>query len=114
MTQGFIGADASGTTTTLGRGGSDYSAALIGEALDAVQINIWTDVTGIFTTDPRITDQARALTEISFNEAAELATFGAKVLHPSTLIPAMRKNIPVFVGSSREPDAGGTMVRNQT
>jgi len=114
VTQGFIGADASGSTTTLGRGGSDYSAALIGEALGAAQINIWTDVTGIFTTDPRITDQARALTEISFNEAAELATFGAKVLHPSTLIPAMRKNIPVFVGSSREPDAGGTMVRNQT
>ncbi|NRA83588.1 MAG: lysine-sensitive aspartokinase 3 [Gammaproteobacteria bacterium] len=114
VTQGFIGADASGQTTTLGRGGSDYSAALLGEALGAAQINIWTDVTGIFTTDPRITDQARALSEISFNEAAELATFGAKVLHPSTLVPAMRTNIPVFVGSSRDPQAGGTMVRNRT
>lgn len=114
VTQGFIGADPSGATTTLGRGGSDYSAALLGEALNARQIDIWTDVTGIFTTDPRITDQARALKEISFNEAAEMATFGAKVLHPSTLIPAMRKNIPVFVGSSREPDAGGTIVRNET
>lgn len=114
VTQGFIGSDATGATTTLGRGGSDYSAALLGEAINASQINIWTDVTGIFTTDPRITSQAYALNEISFNEAAEMATFGAKVLHPSTLIPAMRKNIPVFVGSSREPGAGGTIVRNQT
>lgn len=113
VTQGFIGADADGTTTTLGRGGSDYTAALLGEALAAQCIQIWTDVTGIFTTDPRITDQARALTEVSFSEAAELATFGAKVLHPSTLIPAMRHDIPVFVGSSREPDKGGTLVRNQ-
>jgi len=114
VTQGFIGADAQGRTTTLGRGGSDYSAALLGEAVAAEQINIWTDVTGIFTTDPRITSQAYALEEISFNEAAEMATFGAKVLHPSTLIPAMRQNIPVFVGSSRDPSAGGTMVRNET
>ncbi|NRA69840.1 MAG: lysine-sensitive aspartokinase 3 [Gammaproteobacteria bacterium] len=114
VTQGFIGADPSGATTTLGRGGSDYSAALLGEALGAEQINIWTDVSGIFTTDPRITDQARAIEEISFNEAAEMATFGAKVLHPSTLVPAMRKNIPVFVGSTLNPQAGGTIVRNQT
>mgnify|MGYP000548378644 CR=1 FL=1 len=114
VTQGFIGSDESGATTTLGRGGSDYSAALLGEAIGAAQINIWTDVTGIFTTDPRITSQAYALEEISFNEAAEMATFGAKVLHPSTLIPAMRKNIPVFVGSSREPHAGGTLVLNET
>jgi len=114
VTQGFIGADNQGRTTTLGRGGSDYSAALLGEAIAAEQINIWTDVTGIFTTDPRITSQAYALEEISFNEAAEMATFGAKVLHPSTLIPAMRQNIPVFVGSSRDPGAGGTIVRNET
>jgi len=114
VTQGFIGADEHGVTTTLGRGGSDYSAALLGEAINGSQINIWTDVTGIFTTDPRITSQAYALKEISFNEAAEMATFGAKVLHPSTLIPAMRKNIPVFVGSSRDPSAGGTIVRNET
>ncbi|MDP2561842.1 lysine-sensitive aspartokinase 3 [Psychrobium sp. 1_MG-2023] len=114
VTQGFIGSNSQGETTTLGRGGSDYSAALLGEAINAAQINIWTDVTGIFTTDPRITNQAYALEEISFNEAAEMATFGAKVLHPSTLIPAMRKNIPVFVGSSRDPQAGGTIVRNET
>jgi len=114
VTQGFIGSDATGATTTLGRGGSDYSAALLGEAINAAQINIWTDVSGIFTTDPRITSQAYALKEISFNEAAEMATFGAKVLHPSTLIPAMRKNIPVFVGSSRDPQAGGTLVLNET
>lgn len=114
VTQGFIGANEQGQTTTLGRGGSDYSAALLGEAINGEQIDIWTDVTGIFTTDPRITSQAYALEEISFNEAAEMAIFGAKVLHPSTLIPAMRQNIPVFVGSSRDPDAGGTIVRNET
>ncbi|WP_435276590.1 lysine-sensitive aspartokinase 3 [Psychrobium sp. nBUS_13] len=114
VTQGFIGCDTQGNTTTLGRGGSDYSAALLGEATHCSQIDIWTDVTGIFTTDPRITAQAYALEEISFNEAAEMATFGAKVLHPSTLIPAMRCNIPVFVGSSRAPESGGTIVRNET
>lgn len=114
VTQGFIGSDTQGDTTTLGRGGSDYSAALLGEATYCSQIDIWTDVTGIFTTDPRITAQAYALEEISFNEAAEMATFGAKVLHPSTLIPAMRCNIPVFVGSSRAPESGGTIVRNET
>ena len=114
VTQGFIGSDDAGNTTTLGRGGSDYSAALLGEATHCSQIDIWTDVTGIFTTDPRITAQAYALEEISFNEAAEMATFGAKVLHPSTLIPAMRCNIPVFVGSSRAPESGGTIVRNET
>lgn len=114
VTQGFIGSDEHGQTTTLGRGGSDYSAAILGEATRCSQIDIWTDVTGIFTTDPRITSQAYALDEISFNEAAEMATFGAKVLHPSTLVPAMRQNIPVFVGSSRDPQAGGTLVRNET
>lgn len=111
VTQGFIGRDGLGNTTTLGRGGSDYSAALLGEALGATGVDIWTDVVGIFTTDPRITDSARPLAEISFGEAAEMATFGAKVLHPATLIPAMRCNIPVFVGSSREPEAGGTHIR---
>ena len=111
VTQGFIGQDDDGNTTTLGRGGSDYSAALIAEALDADDLSIWTDVVGIFTTDPRITDQARAIKEISFGEAAEMATFGAKILHPATLIPAMRKNIPVFVGSSKEPEKGGTLIK---
>lgn len=111
VTQGFIGQDEQGYTTTLGRGGSDYSAALLAEALDADNLSIWTDVVGIFTTDPRITDQARAINEISFGEAAEMATFGAKILHPATLIPAMRKNIPVFVGSSKEPEKGGTRIQ---
>ena len=111
VTQGFIGQDGLGETTTLGRGGSDYSAALLAEALNATNLAIWTDVVGIFTTDPRITDQARSIKEISFGEAAEMATFGAKILHPATLIPAMRQNIPVFVGSSKEPEKGGTQIR---
>ncbi|WP_093328346.1 lysine-sensitive aspartokinase 3 [Thalassotalea agarivorans] len=111
VTQGFIGRDGLGNTTTLGRGGSDYSAALLAEALNADNLAIWTDVVGIFTTDPRITAQARAIDEISFGEAAEMATFGAKILHPATLIPAMRCNIPVFVGSSKEPERGGTRIQ---
>jgi len=113
VTQGFIGQDGLGETTTLGRGGSDYSAALLAEALNAESLAIWTDVVGIFTTDPRITEQARAIKEISFGEAAEMATFGAKILHPATLIPAMRQNIPVFVGSSKEPKKGGTHIKKQ-
>lgn len=111
VTQGFIGQDECEYTTTLGRGGSDYSAALLAEALHANDLAIWTDVVGIFTTDPRITDQARSIKEISFGEAAEMATFGAKILHPATLIPAMRQNIPVFVGSSKEPEKGGTRIQ---
>lgn len=113
VTQGFIGADEFEQTTTLGRGGSDYSAALLAEALKAHTVQIWTDVVGIFTTDPRLTDQARCIREISFDEAAEMATFGAKVLHPATLLPAMRQNIAVFVGSSREPAAGGTWIARE-
>lgn len=114
VTQGFIGADAQGRTTTLGRGGSDYSAALLGEALGATSIEIWTDVPGIYTTDPRLVVHARPIPEISFAEAAEMATFGAKVLHPSTLQPAVRSDIPVFVGSSKDPAAGGTWIRAKT
>ena len=113
VTQGFVGQDSHGHTTTLGRGGSDYSAALLTEALAGDSLEIWTDVVGIFTTDPRITDQARAIKEISFGEAAEMATFGAKILHPATLIPAMRCNIPVFVGSSKEPEKGGTQIKRK-
>jgi len=113
VTQGFIGQDSQGNTTTLGRGGSDYSAALLAEAVNGNNLSIWTDVVGIFTTDPRITDQARAIKEISFGEAAEMATFGAKILHPATLIPAMRRNIPVFVGSSKEPEKGGTQIKKK-
>ncbi|PJG60770.1 lysine-sensitive aspartokinase 3 [Aeromonas cavernicola] len=114
ITQGFIGADSDGRTTTLGRGGSDYSAALLAEALDAGSIEIWTDVPGIYTTDPRLVSSARPIPEISFVEAAEMATFGAKVLHPATLQPALRQNIPVFVGSSKAPAEGGTWIRAST
>ncbi len=110
VTQGFIGADEQGATTTLGRGGSDYTAALLAEALDAQTCEIWTDVTGVYTTDPRITAAARPLPELSFEEAAEMATFGAKVLHPATMVPAVRKDIKVFVGSSKEPQKGGTWI----
>ncbi|UNU29333.1 lysine-sensitive aspartokinase 3 [Aeromonas hydrophila] len=114
ITQGFIGADGDGRNTTLGRGGSDYSAALLAEALDAGTIEIWTDVPGIYTTDPRLVTRARPIPEISFVEAAEMATFGAKVLHPATLQPAVRQDIPVFVGSSKDPAAGGTWIRAST
>lgn len=111
VSQGFIGSTLKGVTTTLGRGGSDYSASLIGEAIGAESIEIWTDVAGIATTDPRICEQARMIKEISFQEAAQLATFGAKVLHPTTLQPAMRQQIPVFVGSSYDRELGGTWIR---
>ncbi|ADP10503.1 aspartate kinase III [Erwinia sp. Ejp617] len=114
VTQGFIGSEAQGRTTTLGRGGSDYTAALLGEALHATRIDIWTDVPGIYTTDPRLVPSAKRIDEITFEEAAEMATFGAKVLHPATLLPAVRSDIPVFVGSSKNPSAGGTMVCNET
>ena len=113
VTQGFIGANEKGETTTLGRGGSDYSAALLAEALDADTVEIWTDVAGIYTTDPRLAPNAKAIEEISFNEAAEMATFGAKVLHPATILPAVRKGIQVFVGSSKAPERGGTWIRNR-
>ena len=113
VTQGFIGADDEGNTTTLGRGGSDYSAALIAESVLAAGLEIWTDVPGIYTTDPRIASKASPIPEISFSEASEMANFGAKILHPSTLVPALRHQIPVFVGSSKEPEKGGTWIRQQ-
>ncbi|MDO9886581.1 lysine-sensitive aspartokinase 3 [Glaesserella parasuis] len=110
ITQGFIGRDDEGKTTTLGRGGSDYSAALLAEVLNAHDVLIWTDVPGIYTTDPRVVPAAKRIDTMSFNEAAEMATFGAKVLHPATLLPAVRSNIPVYVGSSKAPEQGGTWV----
>ena len=113
VTQGFIGSDEQGNTTTLGRGGSDYSAALIAESVEASGLEIWTDVPGIYTTDPRIAPKAAPIPEISFSEASEMANFGAKILHPSTLVPALRHEIPVFVGSSKEPEKGGTWIRQQ-
>lgn len=110
VTQGFIGATADGTPTTLGRGGSDYTAALLGAALDATCVEIWTDVSGLMTADPRIVPGARTLTEASYEEAAELATFGAKVLHPATQAPLVRKGIPIRVLNSREPAHPGTLI----
>ena len=110
ITQGFIGKTAWGDTTTLGRGGSDYTAALLSEALSANRCEIWTDVAGVFSTDPRIDDKAYPIAELSYDEAAEMANFGAKVLHPATLAPTLRNDIPVFVGSTRVPEQGGTTI----
>ncbi len=107
---GFIAATQEGVTTTLGRGGSDFSAAIVGAALDADSIEIWTDVEGMMTTDPRLCPDARTIREISFNEAAELAYFGAKVLHPATLLPAIQQDIPVFVLNSGNLRSKGTRI----
>jgi aspartate kinase len=107
---GFIGSTSTGVTTTLGRGGGDFSAAIVGAGLDAERIEIWTDVDGMMTTDPRICPDACRIKHISFEEAAELAYFGAKVLHPATLLPAIRKNIPVQVLNSRNPSNEGTLI----
>jgi aspartate kinase len=107
---GFIGSTVAGATTTLGRGGSDFSAALIGGGLDAEAIEIWTDVNGIMTADPRVCPDALRVRTISFEEAAELAYFGAKVLHPATILPAVQKNIPVLVLNSRDAANEGTRI----
>ncbi len=100
---GFIGATKAGVTTTIGRGGSDFSAAIVGAGLDAERIEIWTDVDGMMTTDPNLCPEARRIKTISFDEAAELAYFGAKVLHPATVLPAVQKNIPVYILNSQNP-----------
>ncbi len=110
VTQGFIGSTADGRTTTIGRGGSDYSASIIGAAVNATAIEIWTDVDGMMTTDPRIVPEAAKIKTISFAEASELAYFGAKVLHPATLRPAMVKDIPVYICNSRRPHVQGTAI----
>jgi aspartate kinase len=107
---GFIGGSLAGITTTIGRGGSDFSAAIFGAGLSADRIEIWTDVDGILTTDPRICPDARRIKVIGFDEAAELAYFGAKVLHPATVLPAIQKNIPVYVLNSRNPSCEGTRI----
>ena len=107
---GFIGSTLTGETTTLGRGGSDYTAALIGAALEANEIQIWTDVPGVLTADPRLVAQARTVPQLSFEEAAELAYFGAKVLHPKTLHPAIERDIPVRICNSRAHESGSTLV----
>lgn len=107
---GFIAATASGVTTTLGRGGSDYSASIIGAGVGAEEIQIWTDVDGMLTCDPRIAPGGHRVKVISFAEAAELAYFGAKVLHPATVMPAIEKNIPVLILNSRRPEVEGTRI----
>lgn len=107
---GFVGRTPGGQTTTLGRGGSDYSASLVGAAIDASEIQIWTDVDGMLTADPRIVLDTEVVSHLSYAEAAELAYFGAKVLHPSTIFPAVSRNIPVRILNSRRPDARGTLI----
>jgi aspartate kinase len=110
---GYIGSTLSGVTTTLGRGGSDYSAAIAGAALNADEIQIWTDVDGMMTADPRIVPGAWKVKEISFDEASELAYFGAKVLHPLTVLPAVEKNIPVYILNSKKPGGTGTRITRE-
>ncbi len=109
---GFIASSKDGIPTTLGRGGSDFSAAIIGAALDAERIEIWTDVEGMMTSDPRVCADARSIRVISFEEAAELAHFGAKVLHPATLVPAVQKDIPVYILNSRDLKSKGTCIKS--
>jgi aspartate kinase len=111
---GFIASTADGVPTTLGRGGSDFSGSIVGAALRALRIEIWTDVDGVMTTDPKLCPDARVIRKMSFDEAAELAHYGAKVLHPATLAPAMRENIPVHVLNSRNPEAEGTVIVART
>ncbi len=113
VTGGFVGATADGITTTLGRGGSDYSASIVGAALGADEIQIWTDVDGMLTTDPRVYPTPRLVPRLSFGEAAELAFFGAKVLHPKTIQPALAREIPVRILNSRRPDGEGTWITAQ-
>ena len=110
VTQGFIGATATGVSTTLGRGGSDFTAALLGAALEVSRVEIWTDVDGLMTADPRIVPSARTLKAASYEEAAELATFGAKILHPATALPLVRSGIPIVILNSRHPDRSGTTI----
>ncbi len=113
FTQGFIGRTKSGASTTLGRGGSDYSASIIGVALNSAEIQIWTDVDGMMTADPRVVPEARVIPEVSFQEASELAYFGAKVLHPLTIKPAVEKDIPVRILNTMRPDQPGTLIKSQ-
>jgi aspartate kinase len=110
---GYIGKDAAGHVTTLGRNGSDYSAAIFGNALDAEEIQIWTDVDGILSADPRLVPGARTLPRVSFAEAAELAYYGAKVLHPASIAPAVARDIPVRVLNTLKPQSAGTLVERE-
>jgi aspartate kinase len=110
VTQGFIGSTANGAATTLGRGGSDFTAALLGAALGAERVEIWTDVDGLMTADPRVVPSARTLTAATYEEAAELATFGARILHPATALPLVRAGIPIVILNSNRPERLGTTI----
>lgn len=110
---GFIGRSVGGATTTLGRGGSDYSAAIIGAAIHADEIQIWTDVNGMMTCDPRLVKSAKSIDLISYEEAAELAYFGAKVLHPKTITPAVDLQIPIRVLNTHNPESSGTLITKE-
>ncbi|MGH8101116.1 MAG: aspartate kinase, partial [Chthoniobacterales bacterium] len=110
IAQGFIGSTPEGITTTIGRGGSDYTAAILGASLRADAIEIWTDVDGLMTVDPRVVPAAKRIRLLSFDEAAELSYFGAKVLHPSTVLPAIERSIPVHIFNTLNPDCEGTLI----
>jgi aspartate kinase len=114
ITQGFICKDSSGEVSNLQRGGSDYTASLIGAAIGAKEIQIWTDIDGMHNNDPRYVENTFSIKEISFDEAAELAYFGAKILHPQSLIPAKENNIPVWLKNTFNPSSIGTIIRNKT
>jgi aspartate kinase len=114
VTQGYIGSDETGAPTTLGRGGSDYSASLFGAAIGASEIQIWTDVEGVLTCDPRVVPEARPVELLGYDEAAELAAFGAKVLHPATILPAVELGIPVTVRNSMVPDGRFTTISRES
>jgi aspartate kinase len=114
ITQGFIGSTEDGLTSTIGRGGSDYSAAIFASLLEAEELQIWTDTDGILTADPTIVKTAKNIREMTFQEASELAYFGARVLHPNTILPAVQKKIPVRVLNSHRPDSSGTLIVGET
>jgi aspartate kinase len=114
ITQGFICRDANGEISNLKRGGSDYSASLIGKAINAEEIQIWTDIDGFHNNDPRYVENTKAIRELSFSEAAELAYFGAKILHPASVWPAQEANIPLRLKNTMEPEAPGTVISSKT
>src|SRR5204863_2346959 len=109
---GFIASDEHGNTTTLGRGGSDYTAAIFAAAVNATSLEIWTDVTGMMTADPRWVPNAKTIERISYQEAMELSHFGAKVIYPPTIQPVLQKNIPTWIKNTFEPDTNGTIIES--
>ena len=107
---GFIASDRSGIQTTLGRNGSDFSASIFGALLEAREIHIWTDVDGVLSADPRLVPEAKVIDSLSYNEAMELAYFGAKVIHPQTMAPAIERDIPIWIRNTFAPDREGTLI----